>query len=139
MESGKEVILEQGDLAQSIMASGAFPTLFSPIEIDGKWLTDGGILNNYPIDEIRAKGMDVIIGVDVQAPLKNRSELQSADKVLMQITSYKIANDMEEKKEKTDIYIKPNMEGYNVISFNEGFAIIDSGRVAVRDRISEKE
>lgn len=139
VESGKEVILEQGDLAQSIMASGAFPTLFSPIEIDGKWLTDGGILNNYPIDEIRAKGMDVIIGVDVQSPLKNRSELQSADKVLMQITSYKIANDMEEKKEKTDIYIKPNMEGYNVISFNEGFAIIDSGRVAVRDRISELE
>ncbi|MDO4881293.1 MAG: patatin-like phospholipase family protein [Capnocytophaga sp.] len=139
VETGQQVVLEHGDLAQSIMASGAFPTLFSPMDIDGKWLTDGGILNNYPVDEVRAKGMDVIIGVDVQAPLKNRAELQSADKVLMQITSYKIANDMEEKKEKTDIYIKPNMEGYNVISFEEGFAIIDSGRVAVKNKISDLE
>ena len=132
VETGQEVILEHGDLAQAMMASGSFPTLFAPVDIDGRYLTDGGVMNNYPIDEVRAKGMDVIIGVDVQSPLKTREELRSANSVLLQITGYKIANDMKEKREKTDIYIHPDMKGYNVISFNEGQAIIDSGRVATK-------
>ena len=132
VETGEEVILEHGDLAQAIMASGSFPTLFAPVDIDGRYLTDGGVMNNYPVDEVRAKGMDVIIGVDVQSPLKTRKDLRSANSVLLQITSYKIANDMKEKREKTDIYIHPNMSNYNVISFADGQAIIDSGRVATK-------
>ncbi len=88
VETGQEVILEHGDLAQAMMASGSFPTLFAPVDIDGRYLTDGGVMNNYPIDEVRAKGMDVIIGVDVQSPLKTREELRSANSVLLQITGY---------------------------------------------------
>ncbi len=132
VETGEEVILEHGDLAQAIMASSSFPTLFAPVDIDGRYLTDGGVMNNYPVDEVRAKGMDVIIGVDVQSPLKTRKDLRSANSVLLQITSYKIANDMKEKREKTDIYIHPDMSNYNVISFADGQAIIDSGRVATK-------
>lgn len=139
IEKGQEVILESGDLAHAIMASGSFPTLFSPVEIDGQLLTDGGVLNNYPIDEVRAKGVDVIIGVDIQAPLHKRDKLNSAMGILLQITSFKIANDMTEKQTKTDIYIKPNMANYNVISFAEGQAIIDSGRVAVAKEYSKLE
>ena len=75
VETGEEVILEHGDLAQAMMASGSFPTLFAPVEMEGRFLTDGGVMNNYPIDEVRAKGMDIIIGVDVQSPLKTRKDL----------------------------------------------------------------
>ncbi|WP_424655882.1 patatin-like phospholipase family protein [Capnocytophaga granulosa] len=132
VETGEEVVLEHGDLAQAIMASGSFPTLFAPVDVEGRYLTDGGVMNNYPVDEVRAKGMDVIIGVDVQSPLKKRKDLRSANSVLLQITGYKIANDMKEKREKTDIYIHPDMSGYNVISFQDGQAIIDSGRVATK-------
>ncbi len=57
VETGEEVILEHGDLAQASMASGSFPTLFAPVEMEGRFLTDGGVMNNYPIDEVRAKGM----------------------------------------------------------------------------------
>ena len=84
VETGEEVILEHGDLAQAIMASGSFPTLFAPVEMEGRFLTDGGVMNNYPIDEVRAKGMDIIIGVDVQSPLKTRKDLRSANSVLLQ-------------------------------------------------------
>lgn len=66
IETGKQVILEKGNLTQSIMASGALPTLFQPVTLNNQLLIDGGVVNNYPIDELRAKGMDVIIGVDVQ-------------------------------------------------------------------------
>ena len=72
IETGKGVVLENGFLPQAIQASGSFPSLFDLVEIDGKWLTDGGIADNYPVDEVKKKGMDIIIGVDVQSPLAKR-------------------------------------------------------------------
>jgi NTE family protein len=65
IETGKQVILNKGNLAEAPFRSSAFPSLFSPVEIDGQLLVDGGVTNNYPIDAIRKLGAD-IIGVDVQ-------------------------------------------------------------------------
>jgi NTE family protein len=85
IENGEAVYLESGSLPQSILASGAFPSLFQPVRIDDKVLIDGGVVNNYPIDELKAKGVDIIIGVDVQDDLETREQLQSATKILLQI------------------------------------------------------
>lgn len=130
-ENGKEKILEYGDLATCIVASGALPGVFSPVEIDGEVFIDGGLVNNYPVKQIREKGMDVIIGVDIQAPLLNKDELGSAVDILMQTTSYKVAGDHPKKIKDTDLYIKPNMYGYNAMSFDSAHAILDSGKVEV--------
>ena len=43
IETGEEVILNKGVLAQALIASGAIPSLFNPVEIDGKLLVDGGV------------------------------------------------------------------------------------------------
>ncbi|HEX9601205.1 MAG TPA: patatin-like phospholipase family protein [Mariniflexile sp.] len=130
IETGQAVMLDSGNLAQSIMASGALPTLFQPVTIDGQILIDGGVVNNYPIDELRAKGMDVIIGVDVQDGLANREELTSAPDVLVQINNFRTINDMKLKIRKTDIYIKPDIKEYSVVSFSEGSKIIENGKQA---------
>ncbi|MFK8302965.1 patatin-like phospholipase family protein [Capnocytophaga stomatis] len=132
IETGKAMHLEGGFLPKAIMASGAFPSLFDLVEIDGKFLTDGGIVNNYPIDEVKAKGMDIIIGVDVQSPLYTREELASVFGILSQISSFPMVNDMTEKAEKTDIYIKPDIHGFNVVSFDKGNTIIKNGEIAGR-------
>ena len=55
-----------------MLASSAFPSLFSPVEINDKLLIDGGVVNNYPAEEVRKMGADIIIGVDVQDDLKDR-------------------------------------------------------------------
>ncbi|MCF7566954.1 patatin-like phospholipase family protein [Sabulilitoribacter arenilitoris] len=130
VETGEAVMLDNGNLTQSVMASGAFPSLFQPVEINDKLLIDGGVANNYPIDELRAKGMDIIIGVDVQDGLSTREELTSAPKVLLQINNFRTIKDMKEKSKKTDIYIKPDITDFNVVSFNEGEKIIKRGVTA---------
>lgn len=130
VETGKPVILERGSLAQAIAASGAFPSLFQPVVINDQILIDGGVVNNYPIDELRAKGMDIIIGVDVQDDLSTRENLKSAPKILLQINNYRTIKDMVEKAKKTDIYIKPDIKGFTVVSFDEGAQIIKRGEAA---------
>ena len=118
------------------MASGALPSLFQPVTINDEILIDGGVVNNYPVDELRAKGMDIIIGVDVQDGLASREELTSAPDVLFQINNFRTINDMKLKVKKTDIYIKPNIKDFNVVSFDEGNNIIKVGEFAALSKLS---
>ena len=130
IEKGEPVVLRSGYLAQAMLASSAFPSLFSPVEIDGKLLIDGGVTNNYPVDEIRKMGADIIIGVDVQDDLKDRNSLKDATRILVQITNLDMIKVMKDKIKLTDIYIKPDVSNYGVISFDEGQEIIKKGEEA---------
>lgn len=130
IETGKQVILNKGNLAQAIIASSAFPSLFSPIMIDDRLIIDGGVTNNYPIDEVRKLGADIIIGVDVQDDLLTRKSLKDATKILVQINNLHTIEKMKENIKKTDIYVKPDIRDYGVISFDKGKEIIKKGEDA---------
>lgn len=135
IETGQPVILDQGNLAEAVVASGAFPSLFQPIDINGTLYTDGGVTNNYPINELKAKGIDLIIGVDVQDDLRDREQLKSAPEILVQINNFRTINDMKIKRKLTDIYIKPDITNFSVISFSEGKDIIKNGEIAARKKL----
>lgn len=130
IETGEEVLLNKGYLPKALLASGAFPTLFAPVEIDGKLLVDGGVTNNFPVEEIKRMGADIVIGVDVQDDLKDRKSLKEATRILVQITNLQMIEKMKEKGKVTDIYIKPDVSNFSVISFDEGSEIIRKGEEA---------
>jgi NTE family protein len=134
IETGEPVLLDSGSLPQAIAASGALPSVFQPVIINNKILIDGGVVNNYPIDELRAKGMNLIIGVDVQDALVERNELNSAPDILLQISNFRTIDVMKDKVKKTDIYIKPDVKNFNVVSFQYGQQIIENGRLAAIDK-----
>lgn len=130
IETGEEVLLNKGNLVQAMMASAAFPSLFTPVEIDGNLLVDGGVVNNYPIKEVRNLGADIIIGVDVQDDLMKRKNLKNATRILVQITNLQSIDKMKNKIKDTDVYIKPDIRDYGVISFDKGEEIIRKGEEA---------
>ncbi|WP_243231896.1 patatin-like phospholipase family protein [Flavobacterium pectinovorum] len=130
IETGQEVLLNKGNLAQAMVASAAFPSLFSPVEVDGKLLVDGGVVNNYPIKEVRDLGADIIIGVDVQDDLLSRKGLKNATRILVQITNLQSIEKMKGKRADTDVYIKPDIRDFGVISFDKGGEIIRRGEDA---------
>lgn len=137
VETGEEVLLDGGYLPEAIMASGTFPSLFELAEIDGKILVDGGVVNNYPIDQVKAMGADIVIGVDVQHDLAKRESLSSATEILLQINNYRTVNDMKEKSQRTDVYIRPNIEDFSVVDFEKRHDIITSGEEAANEKITE--
>mgnify|MGYP005842469177 CR=1 FL=1 len=139
IETGEEVLLDEGFLAQSIMASGAFPSLYSPVIVDGRYLIDGGVINNYPIEEVRNMGADIIIGVDVQDDLKDRESLREASHILVQISNLQMIKKMNSKKTMTDVYIHPDVSNYSVISFDKGAEIISNGEKAGLEVLAELE
>ncbi len=130
IETGEGVLLNSGYLPEAIRASAALPSLFTPIELNGDLLVDGGIANNYPIDEVRALGADIIIGVDVQDDLKSRNSLGDATKLFVQISNLPMVERMARKRADTEVYLKPDISGFSVISFSDGANIIKKGEEA---------
>ena len=130
IETGQQVVLNKGNLAQAMLASAAFPTLFTPIEIDGQLLIDGGVANNFPVDEVKNLGADLIIGVDVQDGLWDKAQLKNATKILVQITNLHSIEQMKNKIKGTDIYITPDIKNFGVLSFDRGREIIQRGEEA---------
>lgn len=136
-ETGEKVVLDSGILAQNMIASGALPTLYSPVEMNGRLLIDGGVIDNYPVEELKARGLDIIIGVDVQDGLKTREELKGVTSVLAQINNFSMIEKMEGKQKATDIYIKPDIKGYTVVDFEKGNEIIAKGKEKALEFIKE--
>jgi NTE family protein len=66
---GKSKTFSSGPLIQTLLASAAVPVVFSPVTIDGLLYTDGGALNNFPVEPL-TDTCDVIIGINVH-PLKD--------------------------------------------------------------------
>lgn len=137
IETGEEVVLDKGIFPQALVASSSIPTVFYPIEIDGRLLVDGGVTNNYPVEKLRELGVDFVIGVDVQEELRTRKDLQGITTIFGQISNFNTQSQMESKRKLTDIYIKPDIKGFNILSFENGKKIIENGENAARKFLTE--
>ena len=74
LQTGERVVLARGDLARAVRASMAYPGFFAPVRWDGRLLTDGGIIDNFPVSVARDLGATHVVGVDVgRAPAQIRS------------------------------------------------------------------
>ena len=129
-ETGKMVLLEEGSLAMALRASGSFPTLLNPVEINNKLLMDGGIANNFPSDIMKEKGVDIIIGVDVQSDLIKKEGLNSVITILNQIVSYDIYEQSRKGEADCDLYIKPDISKFTVVDFEKSKGIMAAGDAA---------
>ncbi|WP_241507205.1 patatin-like phospholipase family protein [Aquimarina sediminis] len=130
IETGEQVLLDKGYLPEAVAASGALPSVFSPVELNGILMTDGGVANNYPVKEIREKGAEIVIGVDVQDSLMSKSQLNSVTDIMLQISNFRTYNAMKDKVSETDVYIKPSITDFSVISFDQADQIITNGEKA---------
>ncbi len=131
-EKGTQVILDHGYLPRALTASSALPTIVQPILMEGILHIDGGVVNNYPVAEIRAMGAEVIIGVDVQDNLLARDQLNSVVDIVAQINNFRTIERMTAKIDRTDIYIEPEMNQFTVLSFKDRKAVIDLGQKAAQ-------
>lgn len=140
LETGEQELLNSGFLPKAVQASSAFPTLLEPVEIDGKVLVDGGIVNNFPVFEVKKMGADIIIGIDLKSDFDKEDELNSALEILNQIINFQMYKDHDKRVEMTDVYMHPNMNSYKVTSFDKLEEIVKIGEEIARsnfDRFKE--
>lgn len=127
LESGKMKVFEKGDISESIMASSAFPSLMDPVKIGDSIYVDGAMTVNYPSELLKKKGIDIVIGVDLNQGLNTRDKINSIVDILNQVIDFGIVKETKNQLKYTDVNIKPNLDGLGVTSFDEKGKILKSG------------
>src|ERR1700692_2223778 len=90
MLTGDRVVLRDGSLAGAVRASMAIPGVFTPVEINGRVLADGGMVENIPVEAVREMEADIVIAVDLNVPLGGRGQLETLSGVLSHALSVTI-------------------------------------------------
>ncbi|HEY2889148.1 MAG TPA: patatin-like phospholipase family protein [Dongiaceae bacterium] len=71
--TGHEVWLNRGDLVEALRASFSLPGIFSPVQVNERWLIDGALVNPLPVSVCRAMGAQLVIAVNLNADLLGRT------------------------------------------------------------------
>ena len=134
LQAGAARVLDHGHLATAMRASMAVPGVFTPVVLDGHTLVDGGIVNNLPVDVVKAMGADVIIAVDVGADddKVNPESLQTLGGILARTYSIAQRPEQMEMFRRADIGIQPALAGMTASQFERVREFVPRGEQAAR-------
>ncbi|MDF3933298.1 patatin-like phospholipase family protein [Pseudomonas citronellolis] len=130
ISSGEKVVFDHGHLPLAIRASMSIPAVFAPVEMDGKLLVDGGMVDNIPVDVARQMGVDVVIVVDIGNPLLERKQLATVVDMLNQSVTLMTRKNSEAQLatlKADDVLIQPPLSGYSSTDFGRVPQLIDAG------------
>lgn len=142
--SRREVVLSSGSLALAMRASMAIPGVFKAVNLDTLCLLDGGMLNNLPVDVVRAMGADVVIAVDLSVnkrPPRNKEwkDRKGVGRIIDWVVTRPDLKKYNANRAQIDLYINPPLEGYSATSFKPEkiSRMIEIGREAGRAALSD--
>ena len=138
--SGEGIVLSRGNVADAMRASMAFPGLFSPVELEGRLLVDGGVAENFPVMTARKAGAEVLVAVNIGTPPAGKEQLTSLTKILNQVTSAATARNVKESKDAIgprDVFIEPDLGDISFIDFKRVRDAVAAGEKAARRQIEE--
>jgi len=135
MVTGKPYVFEQGPLYEAMRASMSIPGVFSPAEMRGHILGDGGLVNNLPVDVVRKMGADIVIAVNIGTPLMSRDQLSSVVGLTGQMINILTEQNVRQQLASLgsrDVLISPDLGALSAIDFDQGKEFIARGEAAAR-------
>lgn len=127
--SQKMIPVSSGSLVEAIRGTFTVPLIYRPIKVGGKYVFDGGIYNNFPVDVMKKDFKpDYIIGCNVSSKNFNEYPKENDEKLMNRVLLYMFLS-------KTDstiigangIYLQPDVTGYNALNFAPVEELIKKG------------
>lgn len=127
IETGQEVVLTRGPVAQAVRASCAVPGFFRPVRIDGRLLVDGGVSNNVPANVPRRLGVDFVIAVDLSGRLGPELTRKSVLSILLRSFEIMQHDKRAIEVKGADVVIRPRVEGIGLVNLDAVDAYLAAG------------
>ena len=127
LNSGKEVVINHGDLAKATLMSMAIPSVIVPVENHGKYYVDGGVVDNFPIFEALKEKADIIIAVDITADSEIITDKSNVISVINKVATYQGDERTQLQKKYADILVIPPVKNHNTLDFGALPALIEEG------------
>ncbi len=135
--SGARVVLSHGSLADAMRASMAFPLAFTPVEIQGHHLIDGGIVDPIPVHECRTMGADYVVAVNTTAQLLPADKIEGPIAIAGQVTTIMSQNALAEQLRASDYIIQPHMKNYELFDFGMHDSLVTLGYIVGKRAVAD--
>ena len=133
--TGEGVVFHSGSIVDPVRASCAYPGMFLPVEIRGRYLVDGMLSHPVPTRPLREMGADLVLAVHLKGTWANGGAPRHLFDVIGQ--SFAIAQDAMSSlwREAADLVIEPDVAGFAYDDFKRADDLIRSGEVAMRQAL----
>ncbi len=137
MNTAEYTCFDSGPLAIAVKASSSIPIIFQPVEINNELFTDGGLINNFPVEALEGK-CKRIIGVNVN-PLGIKRNLDNLKIIAERTFQINIRSHTLDRKHKCDLFIEPEgLDDYGLIDLSGANEVFDLGYKTAKKLIKEK-
>jgi NTE family protein len=135
--TGEGVVFHSGSIVDPVRASCAYPGMFLPVEIRGRYLVDGMLSHPVPTRPLREMGADRVLAVHLKGTWANGEAPRHLFDVIGQ--SFAIAQDAMSSlwREAADLVIEPNVAGFGYDDFQRAGDLIRVGELAMRKALPE--
>lgn len=125
----KEVVISEGLLSEALRTTQTVPFFYNPIRFQGKYLFDGGIYNNFPVDvAIEEFDPDIVIGSNVSSKTFSTYPYDNDDELVNHSLLYMLLDKSDpEAMPEGGVYIQPDLTAYTAFDFDKVKNLIDSG------------
>jgi NTE family protein len=133
MNTGRAFVFDHGSLGQAMRATMSIPGVFAPVVIDGQTFTDGGAVDNLPVDVARANGADIVIASYLDTGhtvTKPGSFLSTAGNTI----SIMIAANEMHSIEDADVLIRSDLKGITSSMYSDSAKIAPKGMEAAHQK-----
>src|ERR1700739_195340 len=135
--TGDPVVFRQGNLAEAIRASCAFPGLFEPVQIGTRCLADGGIVAPVPTRAAREMGAEIVVGVSVGLHDGQRGAPTNIFQVVSRAVSAAQKHQLEAWERYADLVLRPSVQSLAWDDFDRIDEALDAGAVAARSALPQ--
>lgn len=137
--TGNKVVLSEGDLADAMRSTMAFPLAFTGVESGEMLLMDGGMVDPIPVDVLRNidSNLDLLVAVNTTSDLLPKEKIRNPIDIANQVTSIMTMDKLAAGIKSADIAITPDIAEYNSIDFDKVEELIERGYLAGQEAISD--
>jgi NTE family protein len=137
MNTAEYTCFDSGPLAIAVKASSSIPIIFAPVEINNELFTDGGLINNFPVEALEGK-CKRLIGVSVN-PLGKKKNLDNLKIIAERTFQINIRSHTLDRKHKCDLFIEPEgLDDYGLLDLSAANKVFDLGYTTAKKLIKEK-
>lgn len=127
--SQEMIPVSKGSLAEAIRGTFTVPLVYRPIKVNGKYVFDGGIYNNFPVDVLKKDfEPDYIIGTNVSSKIFNDYPKENDEKLMNRFLMYLFLSKTDSTSiGKNGTYIQPNVSTFSTTNFSPVAELIKKG------------
>jgi len=133
---GEAVVFEDGPAARAVRASCSIPAIFEPVEWQGRFLVDGGLMNDVPADVVRAMGARVTLGVDLSTERLDGRAPENILEVVLFSLNILMRSRSQPGLESSDVLVRPDLKEFPLHDLKHLDEMVSRGEQAMLAQLS---